>query len=383
MSLVYNEEQRMLVDTAREFLASRSPVSAQRELRDNSSELGFDPELWSEMLELGWGAIPFPESLGGLEFGYKGMGAVFEEVGRHLSPSPMLSSIVLSGTILQLAGSAAQQAEWLTALLSGEKRLALAVEEGARHAPSSIGIKAEASGDGYRTSGFRLSGDKVMVFDGLEADGWIVAARTSGERDDAKGISLFLLTPDMDGISVKKQSLIDSRNVARLSLDNVEIPVANLIGDANNGYAVLEKALDLGRLCLSAEMMGAAESLFAMTIEYLKTRVQFDVPIGSFQALQHRASWMFVELQLARSTLMAAMNAVDSGAEDMEAKISLAKWKIGQMADKVSGETVQMHGGIGVTDELDVGLFLKRIRVAQASLGDADYHLNRYSELTA
>lgn len=383
MSLVYNEEQRMLVDTAREFLASRSPVSAQRELRDKNSELGFDPELWSEMLELGWGAIPFPESLGGLEFGYKGMGAVFEEIGRHLSASPMLSSIVLCGTVLQYAGSESLQTEWLEALLSGEKRLALALEEGARHAPSSITMKAETIGDGYRTSGFRLSGDKVMVLDGLKADGWIVAARTSGEQTDQKGISLFLITPDMDGVSVNKQCLIDSRNVARLSLDNVEIPPINLIGDANNGFAVLEKAQDLGRLCLSAEMLGASEALFEMTIEYLKTRVQFDVPIGSFQALQHRASWMFVELQLARSTVMAAMNAVDSGAEDVAAQISLAKWKVGQMADKISGEAVQMHGGIGVTDELDVGLYLKRIRVAQASLGDADYHLQRYSDLTA
>ncbi len=378
MSLIYTEEQQMLVDTAREFLAARSPVSAQRALRDRKDALGFEPELWAEMLELGWTAIPFPEALGGLEFGYKGMGAVFEELGRHLSPSPMLSSVVLSGGLLQAAGSDTQQQEWLTALIGGEKRLALAVDEGPRHNPAAIELKAEASSDG-----FRLNGDKVMVLDGLGADGWLVAARTSGVKGDEQGISLFLITADMAGVTTSRQSLIDSRNIARLSLTDVVVPAENLLGEADQGLAALEKALDLGRLCLAAEMLGAAETLFAMTLEYLKTRVQFDVHIGIFQALQHRCSWAYVDLELARSTLMAAMAAVDADADDAAAQISLAKWKVGQMADKVSGEAVQMHGGIGVTDELDVGLYLKRIRVAQASLGDADYHLERYGRLTA
>ena len=388
MSLIYTEEQQMLVDTAREFLAARSPVSAQRALRDRNDALGFEPELWNEMLELGWSAIPFPEALGGLEFGYKGMGAVFEELGRHLSPSPMLSSVVLSGGLLQAAGSEAQQQEWLTALISGEKRLALAVDEGPRHNPMAIELSVESTSDGYR-----LNGDKVMVFDGLGADGWLVAARsslskngganTSSKTGDEQGISLFLVTADMAGVSTSRQSLIDSRNIARLSLNDVVVPAENLLGELDQGLPALEQALDLGRLCLAAEMMGAAETLFATTMEYLKTRVQFDVQIGTFQALQHRAAWCYVELELARSTLMAAMAAVDEGADDAAAQISLAKWKVGQMADKISGEAVQMHGGIGVTDELDVGLYLKRIRVAQASLGDADYHLERYGRLTA
>lgn len=377
MSLVYTEEQRMLVDTAREFLAAKSPVQAQRALRDNNEELGFYADLWQQMLELGWGAIPFPESLGGFDFGYKGMGAVFEELGRHLSASPMLSSIALSGTVLQYLGSEAQQTEWLSAMISGEKRLALAVDEGHRHDPAAIALSAKAEGGDYC-----LSGDKVVVIDGVDADGWIVAARTSGVAGDSVGVSLFLVPAGTDGVTVTRQSLIDARNVARLSLNNVQVSAANLLGEAGQGMTALEQALDRGRLCLAAEMLGAAETLFAMTIEYLKTRVQFDVQIGTFQALQHRASWCFVELNLARSTLMAAMNAVDTGAEDMAAQISLAKWKVGQAVDKVSGEAVQMHGGIGVTDELDVGLYLKRIRVAQMSLGDADYHLARYGQLT-
>ena len=372
MSLVYNEEQRMLSDTAREFLAARSPVSAQRALRDDKNEQGFDQDLWNQIVEMGWTAIPFPEDLGGLDFGYKGLGAVFEQIGHHLSASPLLSSVVLAGSVLQVAGNPSQQEAWLTAIISGEKRLALAIDEGARHNPDNVTLTAEQNADGYV-----LNGSKVMVLDGNGVDGWIVAAKA----DDA--LNLFLVTPDLTGVEVSRQSLIDSRNTARLTLNNVTVAASSRIGDTSTASQALEKALDHGRLCLAAEILGASEALFAMTVEYLKTRVQFDAPIGSFQALQHRASWMFVELQLARSTLMAALAAVDSKADDAAARISLAKWKVGKMADKVTGEAVQMHGGIGVTDELDVGLYLKRIRVAQASLGDADYHLDRYSKLIA
>jgi hypothetical protein len=374
MSLVYNEEQRMLIDSAREFLASRSPVQAQRELRDSQSELGFDPELWSEMVELGWTAITFPESLGGLEFGFKGMGAIFEEIGKNLSASPLLSSIVLSGSILQYAGNEEQVATWLAPLISGEKRLALAVDEGNHHRPDAQ-LTLATEQDGH----FVLSGQKVMVLDGVGADGWIVSARTLDAKGDSR-ITLFLVTPEMAGVTLSRQSLIDSRNVARLTLDKVVVPAANLVGQLGEGESVLNKALILGRVCLAAEMLGACETLFAMTLEYLKTRVQFDTKIGSFQALQHRCSWMYVDLQLARSTLMAAMHAIDTDAEDVEKQVSLAKWKVGQMADKVTSEAVQMHGGIGVTDELDIGLYLKRVRVAQHCLGDADYQLARYMD---
>jgi len=240
----------MLVDTAREFLAAKSPVQAQRALRDNNEALGFDGDLWQQMVELGWGAIPFPESLGGFEFGYKGMGAVFEELGRHLSASPMLSSIALSATLLQYLGSEAQQSEWLSAMISGEKRLALAVDEDHRHDPAAIALAAVADADGYR-----LSDNKVVVLDGVDADGWIVAARTSGAAGDSDGISLFLVPVGTDGVTVTRQSLIDARKVARLSLDNVSVPAGNLLGEAGQGMTALDQALDRGRLCLAAEMV--------------------------------------------------------------------------------------------------------------------------------
>ncbi|MCP8690412.1 acyl-CoA dehydrogenase family protein [Marinobacterium sedimentorum] len=381
MSLIYNEEQRMLLDTAQEFFAERSPVSALRALRDGGNAQGFETALWNEMTELGWTAIPFPESLGGLEFGYKGMGAVFEAAGRQLSASPLLSSIVLCGSILEQGGSEAQQNEWLSALIAGSKRLALAVDEGARHNPEQISLSATRT-----DNGFELNGDKVMVVDGLGSDGWIVAARTLESPASAtvkasatgkEGISLFIVPAGTQGVCVTRQSLIDSRNTARLSLKQVELAPDCLIGELDQGKALLDAALDRGRVCIAAELQGACEQLFQTTLDYLRTRVQFDAPIGSFQALQHRAAWAFVELELARSSLMAALHAIDSNDEQAPQLVSLAKWKVGQMADRISNEAVQMHGGIGVTDELDVGLYFKRIRVLQALLGDSDYHLSR------
>lgn len=377
MSLVYSEEQRLLADTARDFLADHSPVSAQRALRDRGDALGFSPELWTSMVELGWSAIPFSEAHGGLEFGVTGLGAVCEALGHHLSPSPMVSSVALAGAVLERAGSADQRNDWLPLLIQGERRLALAVDEGARHDPRRLALAARRDGEGYR-----LTGEKVMVLDGHGADGWIVAARTSGAPGEVDGVSLFLVPADTQGVTLTRLSMIDARNAANLRLDDVYLEAGGRLGEEGAGLAPLEAALDRGRVCLAAEMLGACDALFAMTLEYLRTRVQFGVPIGSFQALQHRAAWLHVELALARSTLMAALDALDRDAHDAPALVSLAKWKVGTMADRVGNEAVQLHGGIGVTDELDVGLYLKRLRVAQASLGDADYHARRYAELT-
>lgn len=378
MSLVYSEEQRLLADTASEFLAARSPVSAQRRLRDEGAAEGFDAALWQEMVNLGWSAIPFPESLGGLDFGCKGLGAVFEQIGARLSAAPLLSSIVLGGSVVELAGSPSQQAEWLPALIAGERRIALAVDEQPRHAPADTALAARREGPGWV-----LTGDKVFVVDGIGADAFVVVARTAGQPGDTAGLSLFLVPADAAGLRVSPMKLVDSRNHARLSLDAVQVEAASLLGAEGQAWAALDAALDRGRVCLAAELLGASQALFDTTVEYLKTRVQFDVPIGAFQALQHRAAWCYTHLQLARSTVMAGLAALDDASLDAAGRarlVSLAKWKAGQVAHLVSREAVQMHGGMGVTDELDVGLFLKRIRVAQACLGDADFHCQRYAD---
>ncbi|MDE1165236.1 MAG: acyl-CoA dehydrogenase [Pseudomonas sp.] len=377
MSLVYSEEQRLLADSAREFLAARSPVAAQRHLRDHGVAPGYDPQLWQHAVQLGWSAIPFPEALGGLDFGCMGLGPIFESMGKHLSASPLLSSVVLAGSLVHLAGSAGQQDQWLAALISGERRLALALDERPRHGPADTALVAAAEHGGYR-----LDGEKFFVVDGLGADAYLVAARTAGQAGAEQGISLFLVPANTPGLEVSALALIDSRNCARLRLNAVQLGRDALLGVVGAAWPALDEALDRGRACLAAELLGAAEQLFALTLDYLKTRVQFDVPIGSFQALQHRAARLHVELQLARSAVMAGLSSLDDStlsAAQRGRLVSLAKWKAGEVAALASNEAVQMHGGIGVTDELDVGLYLKRIRVAQACLGDSDFHCVRYA----
>lgn len=377
MSLRYNDDQRLLADSARDFLAARSPVSAQRRLRDDGESLGFMPQVWRDAVELGWSAIPFPEDFGGLDFGCKGLGPIFESMGRNLSATPLLSSVVLGGSLVHLAGNAVQHTHWMQAIIAGEQRLALAVDEHSRHDPSRIALQALANDAGYR-----LQGDKFWVVDGLGADAYVVAARTSGQPGDTQGISLFLVPADIPGLTVSALALIDSRNSACLRFEQVQLGREALLGPLGEGWAVLETALDRGRVCLAAELLGMAEQLFETTLEYLKTRVQFDTQIGTFQVLQHRAAKLYIDLALSRSALMAALVTLDDPGTDAGARarlVSLAKWKAGDTAIKVANEAVQMHGGIGVTDELDVGLYLKRVRVAQSCLGDRDFHCERYS----
>ena len=379
MSLRYSDEQRLLADSARDFLAARSPVSAQRRLRDEAVQAGFDAQLWRDAVELGWSAIPFPEDFGGLDFGCKGLGPIFESMGRNLAATPLLSSVVLGGSLLHLAGNSTQQKQWLQAVIGGDRRLALAVDERSRHEPSHIALEAKVQGQGYR-----LHGDKYWVVDGLGADAYVVAARTSGQPGETRGIGLFLVPANTPGLTVSALSLIDSRNCARLQLEGVQLGSDALLGTLDEGWTALETALDRGRACLAAELLGMAEQLFETTLEYLKTRVQFDTAIGTFQVLQHRAAQMYIDLALSRSALMAALATLDDASLDVGARarlVSLAKWKAGDTAIKVANEAVQMHGGIGVTDELDVGLYLKRVRVAQSCLGDRDFHCERYAAL--
>ncbi len=379
MNLRYNDEQRLLADSARDFLAARSPVAAQRRLRDQGVAQGFDSQLWREAVELGWSAIPFASDLGGLDFGCMGLGPIFEAKGQHLSASPLLSSVVLAGSLLALSGSAQQQEQWLRPVIRGDRRVALALEEGGRHRPHDVALAAVVDGDGYR-----LNGEKFWVIDGIDADAYVVAARTSGRPGEVQGISLFLIPADTPGVHCRALAMIDSRNSGRLRLDQVRLGPQALLGTAGEAWAALDAALDRGRACLAAELLGAAQQLFETTVEYLKTRVQFDVPIGSFQALQHRAAKLYTDLALARSAVMAGLAALDDPqlqAAQRGRLVSLAKWKAGDTALKVANEAVQMHGGIGVTDELDVGLYLKRVRVAQACLGDRDFHCERYAAL--
>lgn len=370
MSLVYNEELQQLEDSARDFLMTHSPVSEQRRIRDEKISAGFDAQVWQQMLEYGWGGIALPEAYGGLEFGFKGFAPIFEHVGRNLVASPLLTSVVLCGSLLAEVGTEQQRAEWLPRLISGEQRLAFA-----SHAQHHFRVEELHVMVTENASGFVLEGEKLWVPDANHADGLLVAGRFPSGR-----IGLFLLPADAEGLEIEPMNLLDARNHAQVSLNKVQVPASARIGGDDDVQLSLELAWQRATACVSAELLGVAATMFEMTVDYLKTRTQFGAYIGSFQALQHRAAWMLVELELARSAVMASFEALNknSAVEERQLLTSLAKWKAGEVAHLVSREAVQMHGGIGVTDEYDLGLYVKRSRVAQVLFGDSDYHCERY-----
>ena len=378
MPMILNEDQNILKDTAKEFCTDNTPISQLRKLRDEESADGFDRDTWQSMAQLGWAGIPFPEEVGGLGFGYKGLGVVTEELGRNLAASPLFASVWVGGTILNLGGSDAQKRELLTKVASGELLLALALEESHRHNPYGVATTAEVSEDSVV-----VNGTKTFVIDGHVADKLIVVARSSGSAGDRDGLTLVLVDRDADGVSVTRTKMVDSRNAANIELANVSVGADAVIGDAGQGADVLDAALDIARIGLSAEMLGSAQECFDRTIAYLKEREQFGVPIGSFQALKHRAANMFCEVELSKSVVLEALTALDEGRPASEIAIlaSLAKSKVGEMFHTVSREGIQMHGGIGMTDEFDIGFYLKRSAVVEQTFGDMYFHRNRYGEL--
>jgi alkylation response protein AidB-like acyl-CoA dehydrogenase len=376
MTLLLNEEQRMLRDSAKEFLAARSPVAALRGLRDRRDPLGYDPQLWQEIAGLGWPAAALPESHGGLGVGYMGLGTVFEQAGRTLAATPLLSTVVLGGGLLTEAGSAAQRERWLPDIAAGKALFALALEETPRHDPADVAMSATREADRWR-----LDGEKQFVLDGHVADRLVIAARTSGAAGQRDGLSLFLVDPAVAGVQIERTWLVNSRNAARIRFRDVQLGDDALIGRPDAAYAALDRVLDHARACVAAELLGVIVEAFERTVAYLKERVQFDVPIGSFQALQHRAARLYVEIELLRSTVAAALEAADAAREDAALLASLAKARASDLGAKALNEAVQMHGGVGVTDELDIGLFLKHARVLQQAFGDGAFHRDRYARL--
>jgi len=376
MALTLTPEAALIRETALDFFAKRSPVAALRKLRDDKDMLGFSLPLWRQMSELGWAGFLVPEEYGGSGFGCVGLGQVMEAAGRTLAATPLLSTAVVGASALVLAGSTAQKQAHLPAIAAGERFLALALEEGSHHAPFRIATKARRNGKAYR-----LDGEKRFVLDGHIADFLIVAARTAGEAAQRHGITLFLVPADAPGITRTRTIMVDSRNAAVIRFDSVEISEDAVLGRVDEGADLLDPVLDRARAALAAEMLGNAAEAFERTVQYLKDRKQFGVPIGSFQALKHRAALMFCEIELTRSAVIAALSAIDLGANDVPQLVSLAKAKAGDTLFLVSNEGIQMHGGIGMTDEHEIGFFLKRARVAQAAFGDAPFHRDRYAAL--
>lgn len=374
-TLVLNEEQQMFKDSARGFLQERAPVSEMRRLRDEGNPDGFSRDVWAAMVEQGFAGTLIPEEHGGFAFGHVGMGQIFEETGRTLTASPLLSTAVVGALLLERAGNEEQRA-MLASLAQGEAVVALAVDESARHNPQLIRTRAEHNGSGYT-----LNGCKGIVVDGHVADHLIVVARTSGNSSDAEGITLFLVDPATAGIEVDPMVTVDSHRVAEVRLNDVEVPQEAVLGEVDRGFAVLEPVLSAASAHLAAELLGLTLEAFERTVRYMQERKQFGVTIGSFQALQHRAAHLFSEIELLKSSVIAALSGLDQGADDVEQLCSLAKARACSVAELATNEGVQLHGGMGMTDEFDIGLFLKRARAAQQTFGDQRYHAARFASL--
>jgi len=373
MRLVHTDDERLLLEAARGFLEQRAPPAALRRLRDARDADGFSRALWREMTAMGWAGMLVPEEYGGLGFAHTGAGILCEQSGRTLAASPLFATAILGATLIRDAGSAAQQRRLLPAIAAGELLCALAVDECARHDPAGIALGARSDGEA-----FRLSGGKIFVLDGHVADVLLVAARTAGAAGETAGISLFLVEANAAGVAIERTVMVDSRNAAILRLDGAR---GELLGALHAGWPALERALDIGRICLAAELIGVADAAFARTVDYLKQRRQFGRAIGEFQALQHRAAQLFCELEVARSAVLHALRAIDEPGTALAPCASLAKARAGDAARLAVNEALQMHGGIGMTDEFDIGLFMKRAAALRQSFGDSYFHIDRYAAL--
>jgi alkylation response protein AidB-like acyl-CoA dehydrogenase len=377
VELVLTEDQELLAKTATDFVRANSPVSRMRALRDAEDPLGFSRTLWKEMADLGWVGILIPEAYGGAGMGLADLAVVLEALGRTLAPEPFLSTVLLAGQLVTSAGSEEQKLTWLPAIATGDKTLTVAYQEArSRYDLNRVTTKAERQG-----ASWVLSGEKIQVLDGHTADALIVSARTAGEQNDQEGVTLFLVSRDTPGLTVTRQQRIDSRAVALVLLNNVKVAEESQIGPLGQGVKLLSHVVDRATVGLCAEMLGGMSQIFEDTLAYLKTRQQFGVLIGTFQALKHRAARLFMEVELARSSVMAAARAADTEDKDFETLVSLAKARCSDAFILAANEGVQMHGGIGMTDEHDAGFYLKRARVAEMTFGDAAWHRERWARL--
>ena len=370
------EEQQMIKEQAKSWADEEAPVAKFREMRDSRVEAGFDKKTWEAIAELGWVGILVPEAYGGVDMGYLTLGVVLEELARQLVASPLYASGCVGATALVLGGTEAQKKAVLPKIASGSAIVTLAVDEGPRHAPSGIALAASAT-----DRGFRLDGEKSHVLEGLAADTFVVAARTSGSAGDAGGITLFLVDALASGVSRSPLRTADSRGYARVVFSNVEVGAEAVLGEVDAGFPLLDRILDRARAGLAAEMLGVAAQSFDMTLDYLKNRVQFGQVIGGFQALGHRAAGLYTEMELTRSCVEGALQAIDAGADDVPKLCSLSKAKVGDFLHHMSNELIQMHGGIGMTDEFDAGLYLKRARATEFTYGNQSFHRDRYASL--
>ncbi len=368
MPLYLDDDQTVLQDTIRDFVAEHAPVSHMRALRDADDKTGFSRDLWKQFAEMGFTGILIGEDQGGLGLGHVEAGVVLEEIGRNLSPSPFLSTAVAAVDALKGTGQAER---WFPGIIAGETVAALAIDEGAKHRDT-VAMTAERSGNG-----FKLTGAKRFVTHGHTADLIIVAARTGGSADDRDGITLFAVPKDAAGLSANAERLADSSLAARLEFEGVEVDADAVIGEVDAGRTPLDRLLRAGRTGASAELLGVGGGAMDMTIGYMKERKQFGTLIGSFQALQHRAAHLYSEMEVARAAVLKAQQLLDQGSDRADEAVSVAKAMTALATTLSVQEGIQMHGGIGMTDEYDIGFYMKRARVLAEMFGDANFHADR------
>ena len=371
MALVINEEQNMLKSSAKELLDLKSPISQMRELRDDNYNQ-FDIDLWKEMVEMGWTALTIPEEYNGLNFGYVGLGQVLEEMGRKLTVSPMISTVLVSTTLISFSKNEVLKRKLFDEIMNGKKLCSLAHEESSHHNPN-VNLSIISKND----EKFILDGKKRFVIDGSISDYLIVSAN----NESSGKLELIILDSKSKGITFNNKVHMDSKNYSDISFNNVEFSNNDFLSSNDDGQKLLSKTLDISCVGLAAEMLGNIQQAFEMTMQYLKEREQFGVKIGSFQSLQHRSAIMFGEIELCKSIVLKALQAIDSDDQNLPELASLAKSKLGSTSKLVTNEAVQMHGGIGMTDDSDIGFFLKRTRVTQRTFGDSNYHLDRVAKI--
>jgi alkylation response protein AidB-like acyl-CoA dehydrogenase len=376
MALVLTEEQSMLRDSARGLISDRAPVSHLRQLRDSNDAVGFSRELWRAFAEMGFSGLLVPENFGGSGLGCVEAGVVMEEIGRTLMPSPFLATAVLAAAALSRGGNAAQKSEYLPKISDGSLLAALAVDEGAKHRPLQTAMQAVRSGNG-----FRLNGAKALVVDGHAADLLIVTARSAGSAGERDGLTLFLVDPRTKGVETERTAMVDAHNAARITFDNVEVDADDVLGEVDRGGGLLEGVLNVGRGAVASEMVGISEEVFGRTIAYLRERRQFGKPIGEFQALQHRAAQLYIEIEITRAAVLKALQTLDGDFDHAGAAVAVAKARAGSTVTLAVQEGVQMHGGMGMTDQFDIGFFMKRARVCQEMFGDSNFHADELARM--
>lgn len=366
----------MLQESIRDFLGKEAPVSHLRQLRDSHHPDGLSSALWREFGLMGFAATRVPESFGGVALGHVETAIVMEEIGRNLTPSPFWSTAVVGATALGLAGTPSQQQVLLPSIGTGQSIVALALEERGKHAPEHVALAAHIDG-----GELVLNGAKTFVVDGHVANHFIVAVRMDGEGLSTQGLGLVLVEKNTAGVEIERTAMVDAHNAARLRFTDVRVPTSAALGELGHAWGLLEQVLDAARVAAAAELLGIADEVCQRTVAYLKERSQFGRRIGEFQALQHRIARVFAQVEVTRAAVLKAAQTLDAQHPRANLHASVAKAKAGAVATLAVQEAVQMHGGMGITDELDIGLFMKRVRVLDELVGDHRFHARRVARI--